>query len=148
MKKFFVTFAFIVATAEAKTVNGVAVLWKKKPCLPSLQCELPTPINQKTFFTFDALDVSEEGTYPTIPAKFESNEFSVQVELYTVIKKNEKPYFVTQVFLTHAKTGLIAQCSTYTEISMTEFFPVGSCSGVYKDKQVGVSFLKPIKSDK
>lgn len=148
MKNFFAILALMTSTAEAKVVNGVAILWEKKPCLPNFKCELPKPIHQKISFSFNAVDGSEPGTYPTIPTKFEFNEFAVQIELYSVIKKNEKSYFVSQIFLTHRGMGLIAQCSAYSEIAATEFFPVGSCSGIYKDKQIGVSFLKPVESGK
>ncbi|OQW48950.1 MAG: hypothetical protein A4S09_13370 [Proteobacteria bacterium SG_bin7] len=140
--------AYFVSMAEAKKIDGIAILWEKNPCLPNTKCELPKPIDQKKFFSFDAIESKEQGTYPALPVKFESESFNIQIEFYTVTKKNEKPYFVAQMFLSHPIDGLIAQCSQYLDIAVTDFFPVGSCSGIYKSKQIGVSFLKPIKFDK
>lgn len=139
---------FISSNVEAKPIDGVAVLWEKLPCLPNTKCELPTPLDQKKFFSFEINEIREPGTYPTTPITFESKDFKVQIELYIVVKESEKSYFISQIFLSHQEAGLIAQCSQYSEIKITEFFPVGSCSGIYKNRQIGISFFKPTTSGK
>lgn len=148
MTKILVSLFFIASTVEAKVIEGIAVLWEKLPCLPNAKCELPKPIDQKRFFSFETTENHEPGTYSVTPVIFESKDFKIQIEFYSVVKENEKPYFISQVFLSHREAGLIAQCSQYSEIKITEFFPVGSCSGIYKDKQIGISFLKPTMSGK
>lgn len=148
MKKIALTLLLASSIASAKTIEGVAVLWEKKPCLPNTKCELPKPLNEPKLFSFYTNDESAPGTYPATSVTLKLKNYNVHIEFYSVIKSDQKPYFVSQMFLSHERDGLIAQCSDYSEIAITNFFPVGSCSGIYKDQQIGVSFLKPKSSDK
>lgn len=139
--------------AAAKSIDGFFVLWHRKPCLANANCSLPQPLNPPQFFNLQlelGLEQSlKPGTYPAKPVTFKVEDYIVRIELYAVVKSSgNDSYIVTQEFIKDTKNNLIAQCSQYNTLESTNFFPVGSCSGIHKDRQLGISFIKPGPSGK
>jgi hypothetical protein len=131
---------------SAFLISGVVTLWTRTACLPQTACALPTALDAPTYFQFNIdANTSKPGTYPSKEVSLRIKEYDVHIELFTVVKENQKPYYITQTYLSH-QGNLITQCSQYSDT--ISFFPVGSCSGLYKGKQIGVSFLKPVVSDR
>lgn len=135
----------------AKSIDGFLSVWQRPPCLPTKNCELPKALGAPQFFSFQtpAIENLKPGTHPATPVELKVNEFSVRLEVYTVVKTDlSKSYLVTQEYLSDSKNILISQCSQYHNIEDVDFFPVGSCSGLSNNMQVGMSFIKPEPSDK
>lgn len=135
-------FVLITYQAQSKSLSSQISLWQRDPCLPHDACQLPQPLGKPIKST---LDISP----PTPPEKIAKSSktygldsFSVTLELYITQKYDTKTVLITQVYLLDTTGNLIAQCTRYDDFDIISFFPVGSCSGIYNSKQVGVSFSR------